>query len=234
MKNLLLFTSVLLTSCLFSQNEYPKSQIGISFSPDFNYRLLKNNDGSASSDMVIDSRNSTETPMFGYTTGIHYCYNFTNVIGLETAIQYSLKGYKTDDFVIFSPFPEPNLPESIQINYNYNFIDIPVKVNFSIGKKKVCFFTSVGVVTNIFINETQVTKYRYADGALEKSAKTDFDYKRFGLSPMISAGINYSITPKMNLRIEPTVRFDVLKIINTPVTGYLYNAGVSIGYYYGF
>lgn len=37
----------------------------------------------------------------------------------------------------------------------------------------------------------------------------------------------------MNLRIEPTFSYGLLKIIDAPVTGYLYSGGINIGYYFG-
>ncbi len=38
----------------------------------------------------------------------------------------------------------------------------------------------------------------------------------------------------MNIRIEPTFRIGVLSIINAPIKGYLYNAGLkNISYYFG-
>jgi hypothetical protein len=49
----------------------------------------------------------------------------------------------------------------------------------------------------------------------------------------MSVGIDYRINEKMNLRIEPTFRYGVLKIIDTPVTGYLYSGGINVVYYYG-
>lgn len=46
-------------------------------------------------------------------------------------------------------------------------------------------------------------------------------------------GIDYKINRRMNLRVEPTFRYGVLKTIDTPVTGYLYSGGLNISYYFG-
>jgi len=58
-------------------------------------------------------------------------------------------------------------------------------------------------------------------------------YNKLNFSPTMSVGIDYRINEKMNLRIEPTFRYGVLKIIDTPVTGYLYSGGINVVYYYG-
>jgi hypothetical protein len=49
---------------------------------------------------------------------------------------------------------------------------------------------------------------------------------------LISAGAEYKIKNKMYVRIEPTFRYGVLKIIDAPVTAYLWNAGLNMGFYY--
>ena len=62
---------------------------------------------------------------------------------------------------------------------------------------------------------------------------TDFDYNKVNISPSVSAGIDYRINDRHHLRIEPTFRYGVLKIIDEPITGYLYSGGLNIGYYFG-
>jgi hypothetical protein len=74
--------------------EYKKIQFGINFSPDFAYRILKNNDVTSDKDFIIDVRNKVETAKLGYTAGLNVCFNIKKTIGLETGIQYSNKGYQ--------------------------------------------------------------------------------------------------------------------------------------------
>jgi hypothetical protein len=35
----------------------------------------------------------------------------------------------------------------------------------------------------------------------------------------------------MNVRIEPTIKYGVLKIIDTPITAFLYSGGLNMSYY---
>ena len=83
--------------------------IGFSFSPDYNYRTLKQNGGSPSAGLVIKSRNDIEIAKFGYTTGLNVCINLSNTLWLETGIQYSNKGYKTKNRDLIWPQPDPGL-----------------------------------------------------------------------------------------------------------------------------
>jgi hypothetical protein len=213
--------------------EFKRVQIGINISPDICFRTLKNNDGSSSSDLVLKQNNENETIKFGYTAGINVCFNIKKFVGIETGIQYSNKGYQTKfEDVIYSQ-PEPSAPNKAKLIYDFHCLDIPVKANFTIGKKKVRFFTSVGVTTNIFVKETSTSVLVYSDRTDRKTNSINNDYNRVNFSATISAGIDYKINRRMNLRVEPTFRYGVFKIIDAPVTGYLYNGGLNISYYFG-
>ncbi|MES2621388.1 MAG: porin family protein [Bacteroidota bacterium] len=216
-----------------SSADFRRVQIGINVSPDICFRTLKNNDGSLTSDLVVKLNNENETVKVGYTTGLNVCFNIKKFVGLETGIQYSNKGYQTKMEHLIYAQPEPGFPNKAKFIYNFHCIDIPVKANFTIGKKKVRFFTSVGLTTNILFKETATNVYVYSDRKVRKTYPTRYDYKRINISPTISVGIDYKINNRMNLRVEPTFRYGVLKIIDAPVTGYLYSGGLNISYYFG-
>ncbi|MFN8323469.1 MAG: outer membrane beta-barrel protein [Chitinophagales bacterium] len=169
----------------------------------------------------------------GYTAGLNVCFNIKKIVGLETGIQYSNKGYQTKKQDLVFGQPGSNLPIQSKFVYDFHCIDIPVKVNFTIGKKKVRFFTSVGLTTNIFIKEMLTSFWYYSNRTDKKTSPAGYDYKKVNISLTISVGIDYKINDRMNLRVEPTFRYGVLKIIDTPVTGYLYSGGLNISYYFG-
>ncbi len=212
--------------------EFKRVQIGFNISPDICYRTLKSTDGSAYGESLIKDRNRRETVKIGYTAGLNACFNLTKSFGLETGIQYSNKGYQTK----IDPNKEWNgsypLYKKAQFIYNYHYIDIPVKAIYTIGNKKIRFMTSVGFTTNVFIKETKKSIFVYSDRT-DRSKSTDYEYNKVNISPTISAGIDYKINDNMNLRLEPTFRYGVLKIKDAPVTGYLYSGGLNIGYYFG-
>jgi len=218
-----------------STTGFKRFQIGINISPDICFRTLNNNDGSYVSDIVIKLRDRDETIKIGYTAGLNFCYNITSYFGLETGIQYSEKGFQHIQTEFYPNQPDdPTMPDKAIFKYHFRYIDIPLKANFTIGKKKVRFFTSVGLTTNIFITEIQTEILIYGNRKVIETNPTLFDYKKVNLSPTISAGIDYKINSRMNLRVEPTYRFGVIKIIDTPVSGWLWNAGLNISYYFGF
>jgi len=225
-----------------------KFQFGVNFSSDMCYRTLKNNNGSSSNDEIIKGRNSSEIPKFGYTTGLNFVYNLNKTIGFETGVQFSDKGYQieTTDLIYgdqIDPITGVISPESIDtkaptmakyINSDY-YLEVPIKANFSFGNRKVRFITSAGIAVNFFIAETETAVYTYIDGSTKrKNSSSYFSYNIINLSPMVSLGIDWKITPKINLKAEPTIRYGVLKIIDSPVTGYLWNCGLNMGCYYSF
>ncbi len=236
MKRLLFFITIFIALTAQGQNEkasQKKIQIGVNFSPDYSFRTLKNNDGSPSSDFVIKSRNDIEIAKIGYTTGLNVCFNFSQLVGLETGIQFSNKGYKTNnrDLVYFPP--NPNLPSKAKTNYTYQYIGIPLKAKFSFGEERIRFLTSIGFMTNFLLNVKQTNNYEYSDGKTEKKTlSSKSDYKNIDISPMISAGIDYKLNSKIHLLVEPTFRYGLLNTREAPVTENLWSAGLNFGIYH--
>lgn len=253
MKLITFLLTTAITANLFGQEEqketppaeFPKVQIGINFSPDFCFRTLKNNDPNSLNDYIFKSRNERETGKLGYTTGLNVIFNLKKNIGIEAGIQFSNKGYQTKmQDLTFGSAIDPRrgftynasgaAPIRAQFIYNDYYIDIPLKANFIFGKKKIRFISSAGLTTNIFIKETSTSVIEYNDGTSDKkSQSTTDDYNRVNISPIVSLGIDWKLNSKSNLRIEPTFRYGVLKIIDAPITDYLWNAGLNISYYFG-
>lgn len=214
-------------------SDFRKFQIGINFSPDICYRTLKNNDGSNTSQIVIRIRNENETIKLGYTTGLNFCYNFNTSIGIETGVQFSNKGYQSKMKSLRYNQPEPDDPLFGKFRYNFYCMDIPLKANITFGEKKLRLLTSFGLTTNILFKETSTSVLIYSDGKKRKEAPQGYDFNNLNFSPTLGIGIDYQINNRMHLRVEPTFRYNVLKIIDTPVTAYLYNGGINISYLYG-
>lgn len=207
--------------------------IGFSFSTDYDFRSLKNKDGSSSSSFVLANRNNFEIGKIGYTTGVNFLMNFTAHVGLETGVQYSNKGYKTKNNAFIYQQPDSSLPLKGKFIYKFHYIDIPLKINFTSGKNKFRFISSAGLIANIFVKETQQATYEYASGqTIKKSTSAKAGFKTLDISPLISIGILYKLNNKSFLKAEPTFRYGIINITDTPVTDYLWNAGLNIGYYY--
>ena len=137
-----------------------KILIGYNFSSDYNYRTLKNNDGKAMTDIVIESRNENEIAKFGYTTGFNLLFNCSANWGFETGIQYSNNGYQTKKQNLVFEIPNETLPINAKFIYSYQYVGIPVKARFSFGKKNIRGIAAVGVLTNILVKENKIWLFK--------------------------------------------------------------------------
>lgn len=229
MKQLLLFIAVLASFDAAAQ----KISIGYNFSSDYNYRTLKSSGGSSSAGIVISSRNHDERARFGYTTGLNVCLFLSKQLALETGIQYSNKGYGTRNLYLAYTQPDPAVPVRAKFIYAYQYIGIPVKAKFIVGKSKLRFIAGIGFTTSLLLNYKQTVTYEYYNGSTEKKTQSSTSgFNKVDLSPMISAGVDYKLNNKMHLFAEPTFRYGLIKTKDASITEKLWNAGLNVGVSY--
>ncbi|HEX8516343.1 MAG TPA: outer membrane beta-barrel protein [Bacteroidia bacterium] len=250
LKKISFVTAFLISSNMWSQEiikdqtsgGFHRLRLGFSISPDFCFRKLETVVYRDNPTMPVLNR--IEIPRAGYTAGINTEYSFNEIIGLQLGFYYSDKGYQTQmedmHFGAIDPrrdfyySPDGKVPVRGKFVYHYHYLDIPVKVNFILGKKKVRFIASTGAAANLFLKETTTSVVEYEDGSKKRYRRgSSFNYNKLNISPQVSAGIDWKIGDKSSLRIEPTFRYGILQIIDAPVTEYLWNAGLNIGYYFG-
>ncbi len=238
MQHLYLLTFTLMTFVGFAQrtpNEvqagtFKRFEIGISASPEICYRTLLNNDGSQNSTSIINYRNENETVKMGYTGGLHLGYNFNERFGFQTGIQYSNRGFSTKKIDIAGSLMDPVIPESLKYNYNYHYLEIPAKVNFSFGENQIRLTTSAGLSSAFLIKQSRTFIGYYKDTTTRQVFISNDAYNRFNLFATISAGLEMRFNPIMSIKVEPTFRYGLLKITDTPVSGHWYSGGVNVSY----
>ncbi len=242
MQHLYLLTFTLMTFVGFAQrtpNEvqagtFKRFEIGISASPEICYRTLLNNDGSQNSTSIINYRNENETVKMGYTGGLHLGYNFNERFGFQTGIQYANRGFSTKKIEIAGSLIDPVVPESFKYNYNYQYLEIPTKVNFSFGTNSMRLTTSAGVSTAFLIKQSRTYIANFKDSTTRQDITSIDAYNRFNLFATISAGLEMHISPIMRIKVEPTFRYGLLKITDTPVSGRWYSGGLNVSYFLRF
>jgi len=235
MKQLIMLLMTLMSLTAFGQNskQANKITIGYSFSPDYSFRTLKNGDGNSSTALVINSRDNIEKAKLGYTTGYNVTFHFSDLLGFETGVQYSNKGYKTEEQdLIYFP-PSPSSPNKATTTYSYQYIGIPLKAKFAFGKNKVRFISSAGFMTNFLVNVKQSINLKYSDGKTEKKNQSSTSgFNKIEISPIVSIGVDYKLTDKIHFSAEPTFRFGLSKTKDAPVKENLWNAGLALGISY--
>jgi len=207
-------------------------QFGCSFSGDYGYRKLYDTNGNLGS--VVEGRNEQETPKYSYTTGVNALYNFNDQIALGFGVLYSNKGYKMEiDNLTFSSGEQTEIVK-LKTLYNMQYIDVPVNVNMSLGNKKIRFVGAAGIVANFFIGETDRTIIYFQDRREYFTNSPDYDFNKVNLTATVSAGISYQMNESTTLRLEPTFRYGLTKIMDAPISATLFSAGLNLSYFTSF
>ena len=207
--------------------------IGTNFSPDYSFRTLTNTDGSSSSGAVINNRNSIERAKFGFTSGIGVSIEVSQSLAFETGLQISNKGYKTKSLDLVFAQPDPALPIRASFMYSYQYVGIPLKGTFTLGKNRLRFLPGMGIMTNILVHQKVTSQQEYPGGKTDiKSQSSTADYKKVDISPMISLGIKYRINSKTYITAEPTFRYGLIKTRDAAIAEHLWSAGFNCGVYY--
>lgn len=219
-------------------------KISAHFSTDYSFRTLKKTDTSSISEYIISHQNDHDEYKFGYTAGVAMSYGLSEHFDIEGGVFFSNKGFayqqagpfrfgdQIDDNLGVISVPI-NTVEKFHNTYNYYYLDIPLRVIYSIGKKKLRLVSSVGVVTNIFLHANQESIQYYQDGSTKEFiADISNNVNRFNITPTFSLGGGYKLSEKLEIRLEPTARYGIIKIKDTPIAAYLWNIGFNISCYY--
>jgi len=236
MKKLLFYSFLFLSFNVLGQDN--KILIGVNFSPEYSYRMLKST-GKEHEEINIDNwikhLNETETGKFGYTTGINAIYNFSKLFGIEIGVQYSVKGYQTKWTDLIFMVPEPGLPDKYKHRYEYGYIDVPLKANFTFGENKLRYIATAGFATNFLIEEKTIFVKKFGNKTEEQTnAKISSHTNKFNISSIIGAGVEYKISDKVSVRAIPSFKFGLIRTYDVPyISMYLWSAGIDIGIFYG-
>jgi len=210
-----------------------KISIGLTFSPDYCYRTLKPD---ASVKWVASGRDTLEIPKFGYTTGLNFALHINKRIALEAGFLFSDKGEKTKKYSLIwitpSGQPDPTLPTKNTFIYHYIYLDIPIKADYYILTNRTKFYITAGVSPNIFITQKTTSILEYSDGnsnTTTSSRRNGFD--KINLTVIAGFGFAYDLTKRIYFKLEPIYRRSISTIIDAPIKGYLYSAGLNAGVY---
>lgn len=214
-----------------SSDQNRKFEFGVSFSNDIGYRVLKNNDPTLYNDFILDQRNDMEIPKYCYSAGVTVAYKLNADTRISSGILYSNKGYQTEKLT-FQSSSDPALPNELQIRYNMNYIDIPLLFNYRFGQKKWRFSIGAGIRANVFLREMQTSIEYYDDKVDRESTETEFDYNRLNISPQLEIGVIYDLHERFYVSACPTFNYGIIKIIDAPITAYLFTGGVNIGIHF--
>lgn len=205
-------------------------RIGSHLSPDYCFRRLTLNEN-----YPFNSFNN-EIRKLGFTGAFNALYNYNSLVSFETGLWFSNRGYRTEEFFIkypnqgSSPDPSSVVLSTYSIS-NFNYLDIPLKINFNWNLEKIRLFVSTGFLANILIN-SNINKI---DSYIERIERSRSSYpekiKTFNTSVLLGLGAEIPIKEFMFLRIEPMFRYALLDIYaeKEEFSKNLYTIGLNMG-----
>jgi hypothetical protein len=125
---------------------------------------------------------------------------------------------------------------SLQVNsgeviQNFEYIEIPLVLRYRLIDRKIGFNFLGGLSTNLLVSSNT---YYNEDGNKEKIGETT-DIKPFNYSSIIGIGIDYAISKRFNINLEPTFRYYLNSINESSSIGsHPYSLGVFTGVRYYF
>ncbi len=233
-----IITAVLLlfTFSIFGQESTKpvtsKLRIGIGFSPNYCYRILKATNGQTQTG--VELRNETELPKFGYSTGISLIYDLNQTTSLESGILFSDRGEKTKGIDVVN-YDQSNEPiGKAYFNYHYQYLDIPVKLNHFITRGLLMVNVFAGVSANVLLNEFSEIRVEYLNGENNEETHHTSNLTFVNLQLMAGIGLEFTVSKKITSRFEPVFRRSITSITEAPIKQYPYSFGMNLAIFYRF
>lgn len=206
--------------------KFSKWDIGISFSPDYSYRILTPIGSSYSgSDLgewrCADSLNSIEKATIAWTVGIPITYHFNKYMSLRTGINLSDKTIKSKGFVwtngVYSEFWTVFKSDKWE-KENFYFLEVPLALQFTYRPKKfnkinISFMGGATICTNINEHYYNSRKYEtdlnYSHPELESSYTPLYvdKFKLLYIGYTFGLKITYKLNDKFLLGLEPVYKY---------------------------
>lgn len=206
---------------------------GISASADLCFRVLETVPASSMTATAPWSEEDQTT--LGYTAGLKVQYNFTPHWGLGVGAQYADRGYAFErvyHWILVDPV-DPVVLGGSNYRFDHRFIDIPVRLIFQTGGKRLRFTASLGVAGNVLLHVSMLSTFTYADGHVTRS-RVDLGtgYREVNLSAIGSMGAVLQINALSSIQVEPTFRANLFPINEGANRPTLRSAGLELTYFH--
>lgn len=183
-------------------------------------------------------------PHPGYSFGVHYLHPMDKRLSLRGGLRILSISYKTKEELIrwgidFDPdtgLPKPNASKDrIQLIHHDRFIEVPVWLRYNFTTSRLRLFVELGLVNNLYINSENVSLINGQE--TWRGIAKDSRRKSFGSSAQVGFGVDYAITKRWGVFLQPYFRRDITPMgkIWGPysTTFYVYGANVGGSLYLG-
>lgn len=210
-------------------SKFNRFAIRIHGSADYCYRILSGQTGKMYSNLY-DFRQEHESPAMGYTAGIGFSCFLKKQFAIQLGFNFSGKRFATDHYHRETLLPgETGTYTASYAFYNYKYIEIPLEGKVLLGRKKVRFIASAGLMADYLWGMKTVTGTR---------SFTPYEYERGDYSSInlfVTAGAGAEVKfGKVGIQLEPVFRYGLLSTNNVSIAEYLWQTGLDLGVSYSF
>jgi hypothetical protein len=162
----------------------------------------------------------------GFNAGLTYEYFFKNRISIDAEICYTLRGF-TKEIIYTSDTGKP-IGDKNNIQYNYDYISLPIKSGYTLGKK-VFGFAKLGIIPAILINANTIFPLDQSSKLLNSDIDISDYVTRFDLAGMAELGGGYQFKESFCLFIAISYQNSFTTITNPDYfsDGKAYHYGMS-------
>lgn len=200
-----------------------QKSIGLHFTPTLNYRQLS---GDNYGGTIADYRDDAEASRLGFDAGATLRLTRGEHLGLDAGLSFASRGYRVKARPI-----DPGFSGDIKTKYRYQFLSIPLQATYAFGTGRLQGFVGGGVSLDFLLGVQTVQTL----GDDTSSSTERAGYLRGNLTPRLTAGLRYALTPRYRLELAPVAQYSLLASrIHGTVNEHLYSAGVNVGVYRNF
>lgn len=220
--------------------------IGFRAGAGMGYRTLSANLSNLENELIIGLRNEREVPKLALTTVVNMGKQLGKRIGVEMGVGYHHLGWvhRVDlEDLSFGDIIDPRrgfiyatdgaVPSKVTFKDSFHYVELPIGLTVRVGKGRLRSVSAVGMAPSILIAARGHTINEYADGTKEETRYEKVeDFKGFNAFAYLSTGLSLRTGDRFEWRLQPTLRYGLVDILDAPITATLYSGTLDLGFRY--
>lgn len=233
------FLSLFLTSVSFSQDS--RWLIGPTGSVDYSYRILTVNTSYEYGPLIADARDRAEQARLGWSAGVQVAYKIKPCLKVISGLQFSRQGYKYRmEDLVYGDLEDPRqgfiyetqdseIPQAVMIRQSFNFLEIPAKVSWCLGKGKVRPQINGGMIIGILGYQSRTVVKEYSDHVERDRHAGSLGLHAVQYSATSGAGVIASISERLSASAEIAGIIPLNDLYDTSISERLWRVGLNMG-----
>jgi hypothetical protein len=209
-----------------------QKSLGLSVTPTWCYRALGSSDSDSSIDNLVSYRDDIESSRVGFDAAASLRLTHGEHLSLDAGLSFASRGFWVQGRPVNEQGVDPAYSPFIKSTYNYQFISLPVQATYAFGQGRLRGFVGGGLALDYLLGvQTEKTIEFQGEREVTSSQQTK-GYRRANLTPRLTAGLRYALTPTYSLELAPVVQYSLLgSRLHDTVSEHLCSAGLSVGVY---